>query len=82
MFVREPVAAPLREELAKNIAKLIQATFRSPPIPSQVPNPYPNLELQFQGILLTRTLVKFLPTWLNENRAGIIEDLFFFVNKA
>jgi hypothetical protein len=26
------------------------------------------MELQFQGILMTRTLVKFLPDWLAHNR--------------
>lgn len=28
----------------------------------------PPVELQFQGILMTRTLVKFLPDWLARNR--------------
>lgn len=66
-ILREEVAGPLREELARNPQKLINATFQ------QTQN---QLEVQFQGILLIRTLVKFMPDWLSQDQnRGILDCL-------
>eukprot|EP00026_Physarum_polycephalum_P000015 Phypoly_transcript_00015.p1 GENE.Phypoly_transcript_00015~~Phypoly_transcript_00015.p1 ORF type:complete len:3639 (+),score=586.09 Phypoly_transcript_00015:159-11075(+) len=93
--IRSELAGPLRDELAKNSAKLIAVTFQkteqqppaAAPTPAQPtglspqppgsPPPLPPApvtpamqapsELQFQGLLLVRTLVKFIPDWLGQN---------------
>jgi transformation/transcription domain-associated protein len=59
--LNHPLADELRNELAKTPTKLINATFN-------YNQGRPPMELQFQGILMTRTLVKFLPDWLAHNR--------------
>jgi len=60
-LIREDIATSLREELAKNPQRLINATFH-------FNNQSPPIEVQFQGILIVRTLAKFLPEWLSQNR--------------
>ncbi|KAL6045043.1 putative transformation/transcription domain-associated protein [Balamuthia mandrillaris] len=59
-LINHTLAGPLRTELSKNPDKLIKSTFQN----TQTQSP----DLQFQGILLVRTLVKFLPDWLGQNR--------------
>jgi transformation/transcription domain-associated protein len=62
-LVREETATSLRAELAKKPEKLIAATFH-------YSNPNTTaLEAQFQGLLLVRTLVKYIPEWLSQNQS-------------
>lgn len=83
-IINHPLATELRNEVAKNPSKLMSATFnynqvhlwRQCPvdkflfscIPISSLKGRPSVELQFQGILITRTLVKFIPNWLSRNR--------------
>eukprot|EP01087_Luapelamoeba_hula_P023162 TRINITY_DN8469_c0_g1_i2.p1 TRINITY_DN8469_c0_g1~~TRINITY_DN8469_c0_g1_i2.p1 ORF type:complete len:748 (+),score=84.96 TRINITY_DN8469_c0_g1_i2:140-2245(+) len=61
-ILHHALAEPLRAELAKNPDKIIAETFR--PAEGR-----PQIELEYQGILLVRTLVKFMPGWLGQHRA-------------
>jgi phosphatidylinositol kinase/protein kinase (PI-3 family) len=67
-MLRSELAGPLRDELAKSTEKVIACTFEST-LPQD-----DRQWMQFQGVLIVRTLAKHKPGWLGANRP-IFEQL-------
>jgi transformation/transcription domain-associated protein len=57
------IGGPVREELSKNIPKLMRHAFEL----DATTEPTQAAEVQFQGLLIVRILVKFIPDWLGQN---------------